>query len=147
MTMIQEPAGSLSSPGPAGPPTPVRHGTVVLFVLNGLALGWALLLLLGIGLLVVDNESAPGWIALPVVMVAVQVLFLLLTWKVRRGSRAAWVTMLVMSGVHVVAWLGLAVANAEGSNVVGALIMLLPAGAVLAYLVVPRSSRRYFLGR
>jgi hypothetical protein len=150
MTMTREPMSSFSSPEPAGssgPPAPVRQGTTVLFVLNGLALAWALFLLLGIVLLVVDNESTPGWIALPLVMVAIQTLFLYLTWKIRRGSRAAWVTMLVMLGVHVVAWLGMAVGNVDASNIVSALIMLLPAVAAVAYLVVPRSSRRYFLGR
>jgi hypothetical protein len=125
----------------------VRHATTVLFVLNGLALGWALFLFLGILLLVVDNESAPGWIALPLVMVAVQMLFLYLTWKVRRGSRAAWVTMLVTLGIHVVAWLAIVVGNPGAHTIVGAVIMLLPAAAVVAFLVAPRSSRRYFLGR
>ncbi|HLL64900.1 MAG TPA: hypothetical protein VK453_04025 [Micromonosporaceae bacterium] len=149
MTMTQEPTNSLSSREPAGSPGPpalVRQGTTVLLVLNGLALAWALFLLLGIVLLAADDESAPGWIALPAVMIAVQTLFLYLTWKIRRGSRAAWVTMLVTLGVHVVAWLGMAVGNAEGNTIVGALIMLLPAGAVVAYLVAPRSSREYFLG-
>jgi hypothetical protein len=124
----------------------VRRGTIVLFVLNGLALAWSLLVLAGILLLVADNESTPGWIALPVVLVAVQVLFLYLTWKVRRGSRGAWVTMLVTLGLHVVAWLGMLVSSPEGNNIVGALLMLLPAVAAVAFLVVPRSSRRYFLG-
>lgn len=150
MTMTHEPMSTLSSPEPAtssGPPAPVRHGTVVLFVLNGLALAWGLVLLLGIVLLVVDGESAPGWIALPLVIIAVQTLFLYLTWKVRRGSRGAWVTMLVMLGLHVVAWVGMGVGDAGANNLVGAVIMLLPAVAAVAFLVAPRASRRYFLGR
>jgi len=147
MTMTHEPLSSLSSPAPAGPPDPVRHGTVVLFVLNGLALGWALFLLLGIGLLVADNESTSGWIALPLVIVAAQVWFLFLTWKVRRGSRGAWVAMLVTLGVHVVAWVAMALSNVDASNLVTSVIMLLPAVAAVAFLVAPASSRRYFLSR
>lgn len=136
-----------ASPGqPAqAPPAPVRQGTTVLFVLNGLALGWTLFLFLGIVLLVVDDESTPGWIALPAAMIAVQVLLLVLTWKVRHGSRAAWAGLLALSGLNVAAWLALVVTSGGASIIVGAVLMLLPAVAAVAYLVAPRSSRRHFL--
>lgn len=148
MTMTHEPVSLLPSTGPADPPALVRHATVVLFVLNGLALGWALFLLLGMSLLVAEDEYAPAWLALPAVMAAAQIVFLVLTWKVRRGSRAAWVTTLVLSGVQVVTWLALTVAGGvDVTTTVGAVIMLLPAAAVVAFLVAPASSRRYFLGR
>ncbi len=145
MTMTREHPASLSSPGSAEPPPAVRKATTALFVLIGLGLAWSLFLLVGaLAAAATDGESS-ALVAIPVAMVAVDVLFLYLTWKVRQGSRPAWITMLVVLGIQVALVLAVVASEPTAEMLGGGLLMLLVPAAALLYLVARRRSRRYFL--
>jgi hypothetical protein len=125
----------------------VRKATTLLFVLIGLSLAWSLFLLLGAVMVALDEGPSPGLFGLALAMVAVDVLFLFLTWRVRQGSRPAWVTMLVILGLQVLLGLFVTLASLSTGDAAGGLILLLPPAIAMLLLAGPRSSRRYFLAR
>jgi hypothetical protein len=128
-------------------PAGVNTATIVLLLLAGLNLVWSVLALAG-GVMAIADGEPPGLVlAIAGGYVAVDLFYLLLAVKTRRGHRWAWITTLVLLSLMALLGLGLLVLGitTEGSPV--GLVLLVPAGLLLLALAGPRSSREYFRRR
>jgi hypothetical protein len=79
--------------------------------------------------------------------VAVDLFYLLLAVKTRRGHRWAWITTLVLLGLMALSGLGVLVMGITTDGSLVGLVLLVPVGLLLLALAGPRSSREYFRRR
>lgn len=147
-TMPQQRTAWWRSPDdPNGPPTGVSNATTILFTVIGLALAYNLYRLTAVVAIVADpNAELDGYAATVLFLsIAVQIAYLSLAWKVRKGSRAAWIALLVLASVHIVGVLAAIVSLNESGGPALLVVPVLLLAVVL--LTAPRSSRRYFKTR
>ncbi len=87
----------------------------------------------------VVNFLSQGKVAYAGTSLLVGAVFLALMWGLRRGSRAAWVGTLIVSGLIVI--LGLAIIASEG--LIG-LTFMGPGLLLLSLVLLPAGARRHF---